>query len=50
MLSLLFARARAQGIVEYVLIILFIAIVVVGTLALFGPQLSDAFRGIENNL
>jgi Flp pilus assembly pilin Flp len=50
MLSLLFVRARAQGLVEYALIILFVAIVVVATLALLGPQIRDAFQGIENNL
>jgi Flp pilus assembly pilin Flp len=43
-------HVRGQGLVEYALIIVFITLVVVGGLVLFGPQLSSAFRGIENNL
>lgn len=50
MLKLYFAYLRGQGLVEYALIIVFVTLVVVGGLVLFGPELSSAFRGIENNL
>ena len=43
-------RARGQGIIEYALIIALVVVVVLGTLILFGPQISSAFRTISNNL
>jgi Flp pilus assembly pilin Flp len=43
-------RSRGQGILEYSLIIALVVVVVLGTLILFGPQISSAFRTIENNL
>lgn len=53
MLTLLFARARGQngqGLVEYALIIALVAIVVIGTLILLGPQIAAIFQNISNNL
>jgi len=50
MLSRLFARSRAQGLVEYALIIALVAIVVIGTLILLGPQIATIFQNISNNL
>lgn len=43
MQSGIFRRHRGQGLVEYALIILFVALVVVATLALFGPQIASIF-------
>ncbi len=50
MLSRLFARSRGQGLVEYALIIALVAIVVIGTLILLGPQIASIFQSISNNL
>jgi pilus assembly protein Flp/PilA len=52
-LSRLFGRARCehgQGLVEYALIIALVAIVVIGTLILLGPQIASIFQNISNNL
>ena len=45
-----FWRSRGQGILEYSLIIALVLVVVLATLALFGPQISSAFRQIENSI
>lgn len=53
MLTHLFGRARrqnGQGLVEYALIIALVAVVVIGTLILLGPQISSIFQNISNNL
>jgi pilus assembly protein Flp/PilA len=50
MLSRLFARSRGQGLVEYALIIALVAIVVIGTLILLGPQIASIFQSISNSL
>jgi len=51
MLSRLFHRvARGQGLVEYALIIALVAVVVIGTLILLGPQIQSIFQNISNNL
>lgn len=52
MLDRLFVRraARGQGLVEYALIIALVAIVVIATLILLGPQISSIFKNISNNL
>jgi pilus assembly protein Flp/PilA len=50
MLERLFSRARGQGLVEYALIIALVAIVVIGTLILLGPQIASIFKNISNNL
>jgi pilus assembly protein Flp/PilA len=39
-----------QGLVEYALIIALVAVVVIGSLILLGPQISSIFQGISNNL
>jgi pilus assembly protein Flp/PilA len=50
MLDRLFARERGQGLVEYALIIALVAVVVIATLILLGPQIASIFRNISNNL
>ena len=50
MLDRVFSRQRGQGLVEYALIIALVAIVVIGTLILLGPQISSIFQNISNNL
>lgn len=42
-------REEGQGLVEYALIILFIAIVVIAVLALFGTQVSSLFEEVTTN-
>lgn len=39
-------REEGQGLVEYALIILFIAIVVVAVLIIFGPAIGDLYSSI----
>lgn len=41
---------KGQGLVEYALIIALVAIVVIGTLILLGPQIASIFQNISNNL
>jgi pilus assembly protein Flp/PilA len=52
MLDRLFARDRdrGQGLVEYALIIALVAVVVIATLILLGPQIASIFKNISNNL
>ena len=50
MLDRLFRRDRGQGLVEYALIIALVAVVVIGTLILLGPQIATIFKNISNNL
>ena len=50
MLDRLFGRDRGQGLVEYALIIALVAIVVIGTLILLGPQIASIFKNISSNL
>jgi len=42
-------KERGQGMVEYALIILLIAIVVIAGLTIFGPTLSNTYSDIVNN-
>lgn len=44
------ARSRGQGLVEYALIILFVAIVVVAAVVLLGPQIASIFKNVNNGL
>jgi hypothetical protein len=44
------SRARAQSLVEYSLISALVAIVVLATLFLLGPQITSIFQTITNNL
>lgn len=41
---------KGQGLVEYALIIALVAVVVIATLILLGPQISSIFQNISNNL
>ena len=41
------AKSRGQGFVEYALIILFVALVVVAALTLLGPLVSSVFTRIQ---
>jgi len=52
MLDRLFVRGRdrGQGLVEYALIIALVAVVVIGTLILLGPQINSIFHTISQNL
>ena len=49
----LFGHAHSQsgqGLVEYALIIALVAVVVIATLILLGPQIASIFQNISNNL
>jgi pilus assembly protein Flp/PilA len=50
MLEHLFSRRSGQGLVEYALILALVAIVVIATLVLLGPQIATIFQNISNNL
>ncbi|MFI5273906.1 MAG: Flp family type IVb pilin [Ktedonobacterales bacterium] len=51
MLDRLFGRrSRGQGLVEYALIIALVAVVVIGTLILLGPQIASNFKNFSINL
>ncbi len=43
-------REKGQGLVEYALILVLVAIVVIAILALLGPQISNIFSQITNGL
>ncbi len=43
-------QPRGQGLVEYALIILFVAIAVIVLLALIAPQINSVFSQISNSL
>ncbi len=44
------AKEKGQGLVEYALIIVLIAIVVIAALTLLGPQIGNVFNRITNEL
>ena len=46
----LLVRREGQGLVEYALILVLVAIVVIGVLATMGQKISTAFTDIVNNL
>ena len=50
MLDRMFGREKGQGLVEYALIIALVAIVVIATLILLGPQIASIFKNISNNI
>jgi len=48
---MLFApKEKGQGLVEYALILVLIAVVVIAILALLGPAISNIFQNIVNNI
>jgi len=42
--------SQGQGLVEYALILVFVAVVLVGILALFGPAVDRVFAGITDGM
>lgn len=44
------AKEKGQGLVEYALILVLIAIVVIAALTLLGPQIGNIFSKISNSL
>ncbi len=43
-------REEGQGLVEYALILVFVAIVVIAILAILGPQIANIFSRITSGL
>jgi pilus assembly protein Flp/PilA len=43
-------RSKGQGLVEYALILVFVAMVVIGILALLGPAVGTVFSHIRSGL
>lgn len=43
-------REEGQGLVEYALILVLVAIVVIAILALLGPQIANIFSQVTNGL
>ena len=50
MLRNFFAREEGQGLVEYALILVLIAIVVIGVLTILGGKVSSVFQTISDSL
>lgn len=50
MLKSFFAKEEGQGLVEYALILVLIAIVVIGILTLLGKKVSQVFSQIDSGL
>ena len=50
MLRSFFAKEEGQGLVEYALILVLIAIVVIGILTILGKKVSTVFSGINSGL
>jgi pilus assembly protein Flp/PilA len=50
MLKSFFAKEEGQGLVEYALILVLIAIVVIGILSVLGNQVSNVFSQINSGL
>jgi pilus assembly protein Flp/PilA len=50
MLRSFFAKEEGQGLVEYALILVLIAIVVIGILTVLGGQVSEVFSDISSGL
>jgi pilus assembly protein Flp/PilA len=48
---MLFApKEKGQGLVEYALILVLVAVVVIAILALLGPAIKNIFQNIVNNI
>ncbi len=41
---------KGQGLVEYALILVFVALVVIAVLAVMGPQIANVFSQVTNRL
>jgi pilus assembly protein Flp/PilA len=50
MIRTFFYKEAAQGLVEYALILVLIAIVVIGVLSVLGSKVSATFSSINNSL
>ncbi|MEO7910180.1 MAG: Flp family type IVb pilin [Roseiflexaceae bacterium] len=50
MIRSFFAKEEGQGLVEYALILVLIAIVVIGVLSVLGQQVSEVFSSINSGL
>jgi pilus assembly protein Flp/PilA len=50
-MAMLFAKAeKAQGLVEYALILVFVSLVLVSVLTLMGPKIGNVFSSINTTL
>lgn len=49
-LTRILTRDRGQGMIEYGLIIALVAVVVIATLVLLGPQIAAFFQSVIGNL
>jgi pilus assembly protein Flp/PilA len=47
---LFFTKEKGQGLVEYALILVLVAVVVIAILALLGPAISNIFNNIVQNI
>ena len=43
------SRIEGQGLVEYALIMVFVALIVIAILTLFGPSIGNAYSSVINN-
>ncbi len=50
MLRSFFAKEEGQGLVEYALILVLIAVVVIGALTLLGGNINNLFREVANTI
>jgi pilus assembly protein Flp/PilA len=50
MLRSFFAKEEGQGLVEYALILVLIAVVVIGALTLLGRNISDLFNNLADTI
>jgi pilus assembly protein Flp/PilA len=46
---LLLAQERGQGLVEYAIILAFVAIVVIAIMQLLGPRIGNVFSSVNNS-
>lgn len=47
---LFISKQRGQGLVEYAIILAFVAIVVISVVRLLGPKIGDTFSTIANSM
>ena len=46
---LLLAREKGQGLVEYAIIVAFVALVVIAIMRLMGPRVGNVFSSVNNS-